>query len=79
MVAPNGKNKIWLPITHFIDKADYNVSIFNRWGTKLFETNDATKGWDGKNALPDVYVYLINYKNSRGEYQQLKGTLILLE
>jgi gliding motility-associated-like protein len=77
--APNGKNKIWLPITHFIDKADYNVSIFNRWGTKLFETNDATKGWDGKNALPDVYVYLINYKNSRGEYQQLKGTLILLQ
>jgi len=77
--APTGKNKIWLPITHFIDKTDYRVSIFNRWGAKLFETNDDTKGWDGKNALPDTYVYLINYKNSRGEYQQLKGTVLLLE
>jgi gliding motility-associated-like protein len=77
--APNGKNKIWLPITHFIDKTDYNVSIYNRWGTKIFETKDDTQGWDGKNASPDVYVYLINYKNSRGEYQQLKGTLLLLD
>jgi len=77
--APNGKNKIWLPITHFIDKTDYNVSIYNRWGAKVFETNDNTVGWDGKNAKPDVYVYLINYKNARGEFQQLKGTLILLE
>lgn len=77
--APTGKNKIWLPITHFIDKTDYNVSIYNRWGTKLFETNDDTKGWDGKSSPPDTYVYLINYKNSRGEYQQLKGTVLLLE
>ncbi len=77
--APNGKNKVWLPITHFIDKTEYNVSIFNRWGVKLFETNDDTKGWDGINATPDVYVYLIDYKNARGEYKQLKGTVLLLE
>jgi gliding motility-associated-like protein len=77
--APKGVNKTWMPVTHFVEKSEYSVSVFNRWGSKVFETTDDTKGWDGKNATPDVYVYLINYKNSRGEYKQLKGTLTLLE
>jgi gliding motility-associated-like protein len=77
--APKGVNKTWMPVTHFVEKTEYNVSVFDRWGSKVFETTDDTKGWDGKNATPDVYVYLINYKNSRGEYKQLKGTLMLLE
>lgn len=77
--TPKGKNRIWLPVTHFIDKTEYSVSVFNRWGSKVFEANDDTKGWDGANATPDVYVYLIRYKNSRGEYQEVKGSVYLLE
>ncbi|MCW3075719.1 MAG: hypothetical protein JWO32_328 [Bacteroidetes bacterium] len=77
--APKGLNRIWLPVTHFVDKTEYSVSVFNRWGTKIFETNDDTKGWDGSNSLPDVYAYLIRYKNSRGEYLERKGTIYLME
>jgi hypothetical protein len=77
--APKGKNKIWLPVTHFIDKSEYTVSLFNRWGTKIFETHDDTKGWDGEGFPNDVYAYLITYKNSRGEYKELKGTVLLME
>ena len=77
--APKGKNKIWLPVTHFVDKSEYTVTVFNRWGNKLFETHDDTKGWDGANALNDVYVYLITYKNSRGEYKELKGSVLLFD
>jgi gliding motility-associated-like protein len=76
--APNGVNNVWLPITYFIDKSDYHVSVFNRWGKKVFESNDDTKGWDGSNCIADVYVYLIDYKNSRGEYLQVKGNVMLL-
>jgi len=76
--APNGRNKVWRPITHFIDKSEYNVRVFNRWGNKIFETKDDTLGWDGDGAEPGVYAYVISYKNSRGEYQELKGTLLLL-
>ena len=76
--APKGLNKIWLPVTHFVDKTDYSLRIFNRWGAKLFETTDDKQGWDGKDANDDVYVYLISYKNARGEYIQLKGTFIML-
>jgi gliding motility-associated-like protein len=76
--APNGKNRIWLPITHFIDKKEYSVKIFNRWGNKVFETADDTVGWDGDGAPNGIYAYVISYKNARGEYQELKGTLMLL-
>ncbi|HOZ88488.1 MAG TPA: gliding motility-associated C-terminal domain-containing protein, partial [Bacteroidia bacterium] len=76
--APNGKNKIWLPITHFIDKKEYSVRVFNRWGNMVFETSDDKVGWDGDGAPNGIYAYVITYKNARGEYQELKGTLMLL-
>lgn len=76
--APKGVNKVWRPVTHFVDKNDYNLKIFNRWGNLLFNTNDDTVGWDGNGSPNDTYVYLITYKNSRGEYVELKGTFTLL-
>ena len=76
--APEGTNKTWLPITHFIEKTDYHVSVYNRWGKKVFETTDDTKAWDGNSCIADVYVYLIDYKNARGEYMQVKGNVLLL-
>jgi gliding motility-associated-like protein len=76
--APNGINKVWKPVTHFVDKSEYNLKIFNRWGNLLFETNDINEGWTGKGATNEVYVYLISYKNARGEYIQLTGNFLLL-
>lgn len=76
--APNGVNKEWRPVTHFVDKNEYNLRIYNRWGNLLFNTNDDTKGWNGAGATNDTYIYLITYKNSRGEYVELKGTFTLL-
>jgi gliding motility-associated-like protein len=76
--APKGVNKEWKPVTQFVDKNDYDLKIFNRWGSLLFHTNDDTKGWDGNGSPNDTYVYLITYKNSRGEYIELKGTFTLL-
>lgn len=76
--APHGVNKVWKPVTHFVDKSDYNLKIYNRWGNLLFNTNDHTQGWDGAGATNDTYVYFITYKNSRGEYVEIKGTFTLL-
>ncbi|MDI1356496.1 MAG: gliding motility-associated C-terminal domain-containing protein [bacterium] len=76
--APDGKNSTWKPVTHFIDKKDYNVKVFNRWGQKVFETFGDEEAWDGVNCISDAYVYLISYKNSRGEYQQVTGSVVLI-
>jgi gliding motility-associated-like protein len=76
--AGNGKNKSWLPVTYFIDKKEYSVRVFNRWGEKVFDTPYDDIGWDGGGAPPGVYAYVISYKNARGEYMELKGTFLLL-
>lgn len=76
--APNGLNRIWRPVAGFVDIAEYNVRIFDRWGRVVFETNDLNTGWDGADTSDDIYAYLISYKNSRGEYKEKKGSVYLL-
>lgn len=55
----------------------YNMWIFDRWGEKIFYTNDIDKGWDGtvKGKMvedkTDVYqwrVVLSDYNNKKREY-----------
>jgi hypothetical protein len=77
--APAGVNKTWKPVTHFIDKREYRVSVFNRWGKKVFETNNDRDEWDGSGCIPGVYVYQVSYRNARGEYLQVNGTVALIE
>ncbi len=47
----------------------YTMTIYDRWGEKLFTTNDFTKGWDGTykgvNCKNDVYVYKMSYYNNQ--------------
>ncbi len=76
--APKGRNNVWLPIAQYVEKTDYKVTVFNRWGSKVFETASDTQGWDGSQAIDDVYAYLIQYKNARGEFIELKGTVTVL-
>jgi len=47
--TPNGDNvnDVFKAEGEGIDMDNYKMSIFNRWGTKIFETNDMKKGWDG--------------------------------
>jgi len=43
---------------------DFNMQIFNRWGDRIFTSNDMNQGWDGsyqdKEPLIDTYIYQIN-------------------
>ncbi|MEY3397463.1 MAG: hypothetical protein RL220_57, partial [Bacteroidota bacterium] len=54
-------NNIFYPFADYVDK--FRMSIFNRWGELVFETEDLAYGWDGYyRGVPcqqDVYVYKI--------------------
>lgn len=56
--------------------------VFNRWGQKVFETNDQSIGWDGTfkgQALPpDSYGYYMRCTCELGGELQLKGSILLL-
>lgn len=48
--TPDGDefNQNFLPIFESgFDTHDFNMTIFNRWGQVIFESNDHTVGWDG--------------------------------
>lgn len=76
--APNGVNYVWKPVFQFPNPEDYHLWIYDRWGKVIFQTSDIKEGWDGGNYPQGVYVYFIRYKNSRGEYIELKGSITLL-
>lgn len=63
----------------------YRFSIYNKWGQKVFETNDFNKGWDGSSngiKLPsDVYVWTIEaYSDCYAEpYHISEGNVTLLK
>lgn len=76
--APKGENRIWKPVTQFVEKTDYKVTVFNRWGEKVWETTSDDEGWDGSGLEDNTYVYLLQYKNARGEFIEMKGTVTMV-
>jgi gliding motility-associated-like protein len=80
--TPNndGLNDVFrIPPNVLLSLGDF--SIYDRWGNRIFSTNDAAKGWDGKVggilSNPGVFVYVIK-GNSGGKEISLKGTFLLI-
>jgi gliding motility-associated-like protein len=82
--TPNkdGKNDLF-KILHPPDLSSYELSIFNRWGQKVFETRDYTKGWDGtvNGQVQDtgVFVWFCKYKKINSPLNgEISGTVLLI-
>lgn len=77
-------NPTFKPSVILVDLTSYQFLIFDRWGHKVFETNNRDEGWNGKtnntgNNLPlGVYVYFIQFKSNSGEEFQKRGTVTLI-
>ncbi len=80
--TPNndGVNDVLYIRSNFI--TDVYLTIYNRWGEKLFETNDVKVGWDGtyKGKLLDqgVYGYYMTFTCNNGEQSFKKGNITLM-
>ena len=67
--TPNNKepNNVFLP--HPCQVFSYELSIFNRWGEKLFTSHDLLIGWDGtfagKPVMKGNYLYKVVYTTER--------------
>jgi gliding motility-associated-like protein len=59
-------NRTFKPVHAYVDAEDYLFSIFDRWGSLIFQTRDITAGWDGsvngKEAMAGIYTYTITYR-----------------
>lgn len=63
---------------------DFNLSIWDRYGQKVFETSDVGEAWNGqvgnsgKQAQAGVYVCLVSFTGPRGEPFEYKGYATLI-
>ena len=61
---------------------DYNLKIFNRWGARVFESNDLDDMWNGqfkgRDVQVGVYVYLIEFEHEYGK-GILKGDVTVVK
>jgi gliding motility-associated-like protein len=81
----DGINDVFMPQGVGIDPENFEMTIFDRWGTEIYKTNDINKGWDGranggKNiAQIDVYVWKIKTKDYRGEDHSYIGHVTIVK
>jgi gliding motility-associated-like protein len=81
--SPNGDgiNDTFSPLVEKVN--NYNLMIFNRWGTKLFESSTPNEGWDGKSdgeaVQDDVYVYLLTGIGLDGSSIRRTGTITVIK
>jgi len=76
----DGVNDEWKTLPVFVK--DFNLKIFNRWGEKIWETNDQKASFNSivKEQKIDigVYFYIINYTGWDSSSHNLLGNITLL-
>lgn len=62
-------NQLFTPVfTSGFAPNNFEMTIYNRWGEVVFESNDSTKGWDGSYGVrggvvqAGLYTWIIRYK-----------------
>ena len=82
----DGKNDVFMAFPNDNDISHFSMQVFDRWGGKVFSSDDISVGWNGtKNGKPcpaGVYVYRLTFRvdgvpGIEGE-QVLTGTVALV-
>lgn len=83
--APGGgvqQNMTFKPTIIYGSPSGYSMLIFNRWGGKVFESNNPDIGWDGTDQGKEVemggYAYLIHFTADDGTAIERKGIVMLV-
>jgi gliding motility-associated-like protein len=81
--SPNGDghNDFFQPKGYGIVK--YNLVVFDRWGERLFSTDQFENGWDGKYkgqvCKDDTYIWKIVLTGADDKRRELAGTVTIIQ
>lgn len=81
--SPNndGINDLFLPNAKNVEEIEF--SVFNRWGSLVFKSNDINQGWDGtyrgEHSHLGVYLYYGFVKFQNGETRKFSGDITLVK
>lgn len=81
--APGTVNSEFRAVTVFGATADFNMQIYDRWGNRVFETDNIETPWTGLapngSALPQgMYAYTLRLVQTDGKSILKQGTVMLL-
>lgn len=84
--TPNGDglNDGFLGKGYLEGATNFKMTIWNRWGEKVYETSNPTDDWNGRAdntgglSPAGVYVYLVSFTGPRGEPFEFKGFATLI-
>ncbi len=80
--SPNGDGNNDVFTVYGSGLAKVSLSIFNRWGEKIYDSLNQWAGWDGtyKGVLqnPGVYTYYISATYLNGKTRERKGTITMV-
>lgn len=82
--TPNGDGTNDFFIPRIVESvAEYEITIVNRWGNKVFQSDDYTMGWDGltqngTEANEGVYFWIIQYTDVYENEGNKQGNLTLI-
>lgn len=83
--TPDGddNNNVFLPImTVGVDPQNYKLEIYNRWGERLFESNDYSIGWDGtygnQIVKEGMYTWKISFSELKSDDVIVKTGVVVL-
>ena len=72
--SPNGdgiNDTYFVPVTNLSGVKSFHMDIFDRWGSLVYTSNDATQGWDGtyKGTPQPEGVYVVFFSIEYGQYK----------
>lgn len=74
-------NEVFAPVFS-CDGVNYQLSIFNRWGERIFDSASTNEGWNGGQngyyAMDGIYYYLLEYRFDNGIAGNAEGHFTLL-
>ncbi len=82
--TPNGDglNDVFIPKAILFGYKAYQFSVWDRWGQRIFTTEEPNEGWDGRfNGLDSPgggYLWEASIIDARNRLQKYKGSVVLL-
>jgi gliding motility-associated-like protein len=73
VLTPNGdqlNDQLKLKIA---DVQNYSLKVFNRWGRRVYEGNNAAEGWNPADNGPGTYFYQVEYTDCAGRAQMARN------
>ena len=59
--------------------SDFHLSLYNRYGRKVYDTDNLEFKWEGDATSPGIYFWRITYRNCLGMREERRGWLDILK